>query len=64
MTVPVMDESIHVTQLQLDRAPHVVVANHLGKVRNDPLPALEASPVIIRQFQNKKFFENVAVDAH
>ena len=50
-----MDELIDVAELQFDRRFDVVVANDYRMVVNDLKSALEAAPVIVGEFERKRF---------
>ena len=56
-----VDEVVHVTELQLDGGAHVVEAHDPRVVRDDLEAALDAAPVVVRQLQDEQIFEDVAI---
>lgn len=54
-----MNESIDVAKLQLDRRLDVVEAHDPREVPDDPQSALQASLVIVRQFEDEQMFKNL-----
>ena len=56
-----VDEGVHVTELELDRRPDVVVADDGRMVAADLEPALDAAPVVVGQFQDEEVLEQIAI---